>query len=335
MTAMTQSRAEQLQRVSVIWEQHCCLPLDVTAREPDVDQLLRYLAVGGSYVSVNVGFGPHGIGETIRVLAAFRGQVQAHPDKFVLGTTADDVVQAKRSGRLAVGFDLECTNPLEGRLDMVQVYYDLGVRSMLMAYNAETLAGYGCHSDPEGGLKPFGRAVVAEMNRVGMFVDASHSSYRTTMDLFEASAAPVIFSHSVARTLKDHERNVTDEQIRACAQTGGVIGLNGVGIFLGDNDASTAAFVRHLDHVVSLVGPQHAGIGSDFVFELTDLERELAENSQLFPPSYRTLGEPYQFVPPEQLPEIIEAMVDLGYPDDAVTAILGGNFLRLAREVWR
>jgi len=335
MTTTPPARVRPLHDAAVIWEQHCCLPLDVGSREVDVDQLLRYRAAGASYVSVNVGYGPHGIGDTVRTLAAFRHHVQTHTDDFVLATAADDVAAAKGSGRLAVGFDLECTNPLEGRVDLVQVYYDLGVRSMLMAYNSETLAGYGCHSDPDGGLKPFGRAVVAEMNRVGMFVDASHCSFRTSMDLFEASSAPVIFSHSVARALKDHERNITDSQMRACAETGGVIGLNGVGIFLGANDASTAAFVRHLDYVVSVVGPQHVGLGLDYTFDMSDLDRELADNPQLFPPSYRTFGEPFRFVAPEQLPEITAAMVDLGYPDEAVLSILGGNFLRLAGEVWK
>ena len=124
---------------------------------------------------------------------------------------------------------------------MVQAYYDLGVRSMLLTYNGENQAGFGCHAANDTGLTSFGRGVVDEMNRVGMMVDVSHCGYRTSMDALECSASPVIFSHSSMRAVWDHERNIRDDQARACAATGGVIGINGVGIFLGDNDISVQA----------------------------------------------------------------------------------------------
>lgn len=329
------TRAEELHRAAVVWEQHCCLPLDVTTADVDFDQVLRYQASGASYVSVNVGYAPHGIGDTVRTLAVFRSHVLARPDRYVLATTAADVLAAKATGRLAVGFDLECTNPLEGRIEMVQAYYDLGVRSMSMAYNSETLAGFGCHSDPNGPLKPFGWAVVAEMNRVGMLVDASHCGYRTSMDLFEASTQPVIFSHSVAQAIMEHPRNISDEQIRACAESGGVVGVNGVGAFLGpQQDIRTETFVRHVDHIVGVAGSQHVGIGLDYVFDVSDLETELTQHSDLFPTDYPQ-GAFDQFVPPERLPEITAALVDLGYPDDDIVGILGGNLLRVASQVWK
>lgn len=329
------TRAERLHRTALIWEQHCCLPLDVTAADVDFDQVLRYQASGVSHVSVNVGYGPHGIGDTVRTLAVFRSHVLARPDSYVLATTAANVREAKATGRVAVGFDLECTNHLEGRTEMMQTYYDLGVRSMSMAYNSETLAGFGCHNDPNGPLKPFGRAVVVEMNRVGMLVDASHCGYRTSMNLFEASSQPVIFSHSVALAVMEHPRNVSDEQIRACAQNGGVVGVNGVGAFLGQQqDIRTEAFMRHLNQIVSVAGPQHVGIGLNYVFDVSDLETELTQHSDLFPTDYpEDAFDP--FIPPERLPEITTAMVDIGYPDEDIVAILGGNFLRVATQVWK
>ncbi|USX53484.1 dipeptidase [Lentzea sp. HUAS12] len=316
---------------ALVWEQHCCLPLDP---DTDVDELSRYADAGASFVSVNVGYAPHGITDTIRVLSAFRHHVLSNPDRYVLAGSVEDVRTAKATGRLAVAFDLEDANPLEGRTDMVRTYYDLGVRTMLLTYNQRNAAGSGCHDTSDGGLTAFGRDVVAEMNRVGMVVDASHCSYRTSMDVFAASSAPVVLSHSSVRAIHDHERNVGDDQIRACAATGGVVGINGVGIFLGDNDVSTETFVRHVERAVELVGREHVGIGLDFCFEDDDASGELEQNPDLFPASYAQWDR-IGFVEPERLPVIAAALVDRGYPAEAVEGILGGNFLRVARDVWR
>ncbi|MFD7465542.1 dipeptidase [Streptomyces tendae] len=316
---------------ALVWEQHCCLPLDPDTR---VDELWRYAEAGASFVSVNVGYAPHDITDTIRVLSAFRRHVLTNPDRYVMADSADDVRRAKASGRLAVAFDLEDTRPLGGRTETVQTYYDLGVRTMLLTYNQQNDAGSGCHDAADGGLTDFGRDVVAEMNRVGMVVDVTHCSYRTSMDVFAASKAPVVLSHSSMRALHDHERNVWDDQVKACAETGGVIGVNGVGIFLGDNDTSTEAIVRHIDHAVDLVGWEHVGLGLDYCFEADDVNDELTQNPELFPPSYNKWGR-IDFVEPERLPAIAAALSDRGYPREATRGILGENFLRVAQDVWR
>jgi membrane dipeptidase len=120
--------------------------------------------------------------------------------------------------------------------------------------------------------------------------------------------------------------------VRACAATGGVIGINGLGIFLGDNDISVQAMARHIDYAVELVGPQHVGIGTDFVFDTEDLSLEL-ENAQIFPASYRGGGQ-MDFFPPEQLAPLEAELVGRGYPAADIAAIMGGNFLRVARQVW-
>jgi membrane dipeptidase len=312
------------------WEQHCCLPLEAGY---DIAPLRRYRDAGVSYLSVNVGFAPHDIDATMRVLSSWRRQVLLDRDSFALVRTVDDMLEAQRQGRLVVGFDLEDTNPLGGEIGMVQAYYDLGVRSMLMTYNGENMAGFGCHAPDDTGLTGFGRAVVDEMNRVGMMVDVSHCGYRTCMDALERTTSPAIFSHSCMRSVWDHERNIRDDQARACAATGGVIGINGVGIFLGDNDISVQAMARHIDYAVQLVGPQHVGIGTDFVFDTDDLNREL-ENSQIFPPSYRT-GNQMEFFPPEQLGPLEAELAGRGYSVADIAAIMGGNFLRVARQVWK
>jgi membrane dipeptidase len=313
------------------WEQHCCLPLEAGC---DIGPLRRYRDVGVSYLSVNVGFAPHDIDSTMRVLSSWRRQVLLRPDEFVLANTTADLLAAQESGRLAVGFDLEDTNPLGGEIGMVQAYYDLGVRSMLMTYNGENLAGFGCHAPDDTGLTDFGRAVVDEMNRVGMVVDASHCGYRTSMEAIERSSSPVIFSHSSMRALWDHERNIRDDQVLACAATGGVIGINGVGIFLGANDIRVQTMARHVDYAVQLAGPEHVGIGTDYVFDSDDLNRELANSPHLFSAAYRRWGR-MDFVPPEALGPLEAELAGLGYPQDAIAGIMGGNFLRVAQQVWR
>jgi len=144
----------------------------------------------------------------------------------------------------------------------------------------------------------------------------------------------MVFSHSCCRAVWDHPRNVTDEQIRACAEAGGVVGICGVGIFVGPNEIGTDAIVRHIDHAVQLVGPDHVGIGSDYAFDLEDLQRELEQSPHLFPDAYTRWG-PIKFASPEDFATVPAALRQLGYPDDAVAAIVGGNFRRVAQQTWK
>ena len=316
----------------MIWDQHACLPLDPTT---DFDEVVRtYAPLGPSLVSINVGYGSDTSSDVMPVLEAFRTHVLASPDSYVLARAIEDVDAAIASGRVAIIFDLEDTNPLDGRVEMVERYYELGVRTMLMTYNGQNLAGHGCHDDPEGGLTDFGRAVIAEMNRVGMVVDVAHCSIRTSFDAMEASEAPVIVSHTACRALNDHERNVTDDQIRACAETGGVIGITGVGIFLGQNDTRTATLADHVVHAVEVAGVDHVGLGSDYVFDDADLNAELEANPHLFPESYSRWGR-IDFVRPSQLLDLREELTGRGFADAEVEKVLGENFRRVAAAVWR
>lgn len=328
------TRAVELHADALVWDQHTCLPL-----RPDssaIDSLELHTRSGADFVSVNVGFDLTSALDTVKVLSAFRQGVLQRPDRFQLVRTTGDVDAAKASGRLAVSFDLEGTEPLDGCLEMVETYYELGVRTMLMAYNQNNRASGGCHADNDVGLTDFGRAVLGEMNRVGMLVDATHCSRRTTFDLFELSSAPVVFSHSLPARVKVHPRNIDDEQMRACAKADGVIGINGVGIFLGENDISTEALVHAVDSAVQVVGPEHVGLGLDYVFDQEELNAFLRDHRDTFPAGfgYREFF-PHKFASPAQLPEVTEALIDRGYSDDDVRAIMGGNFYRVASHVWR
>jgi membrane dipeptidase len=319
---------------TLVWDQHGCLPL--TPVGSTIDDLALYRDSGVDFVSINVGMDSTPPLDTMKVLSAFRHAVLQQADRYTLVRSAGDVLRAKTTGRLALAFDLEGTEPLDGSLDMIQAYYELGVRTMLIAYNEANRAGGGCHSDPDTGLTEFGAAVVREMNSIGMLVDATHCSRRTTFDLFDSSTAPVVFSHSVPSGVKEHPRNIDDQQILACAATGGVIGINGVGIFLGNNDASSQSVVRAIDYAVQLVGPEHVGLGLDFVFDRAELNAFVAANATTYPQGYgyTELG-PLEFASPAQLPEVMTGLMGLGYSESAIGAIFGGNFLRVATQVWK
>jgi len=270
---------------------------------------------------------------TMRKLAHDRAIFGQHTDRFILIETVDDIFKARSEGRLGIVFSFQGTLPFERDIGLVEVYYQLGVRQALMAYNQKNFVGDGCHEPGDGGLSRFGVSLVQEMNRVGMLVDCSHTGYRTTMDVFEVAKGPVIFSHSNARALWDHERNIRDEQAKACARTGGVVGVNGDGVFVADNDPSTSELFRHIDYFFNLIGPEHVGIGLDFVSDAPLLNTAARAKTGQWPK-----GQGYdmdvKWATPEQLPELTELMLKKGYSDEHVRGILGGNWLRVACDVW-
>ncbi|MBL8334567.1 MAG: membrane dipeptidase [Rubrivivax sp.] len=326
------SPARQLIDTCPVWDHHACMPL----RPHDTSflpQLARHRAAGFDAVTLNVGFGEQGPEEHLRMLAALRHWLLARPDEYLLLLRPDDVDRARASGRLAVGFDIEGANAIGDQLSLVQLYHDLGVRWMLLAYNRPNRVGGGCQADDEG-LTDFGRAVLAEMERVGLQVCLSHTGHRTAREVLDRATRPVIFSHSNCAALHPHPRNISDELIRACAATGGLVGLNGVGIFLGRNDIASETYARHVDHVVQLVGPAHVSIALDYVYDVAELEEHLERMKATFPPGLGyELGA--RFVPPEQLEEIVTVLQGWGYRDADLQALLGGNLLRLARQVWK
>ena len=316
----------------VVWDNHACAPL----RPGDTEflpVLERYRDAGFTTVSLNVGFALDPADQQFAMLKTFRDWVSARPDQYALVSSVEDVRRSAADGRLGVLFDIEGMALLEGQLGLMEQLYAQGVRWMSITYNKNNAVGGGCQ-DEDGGLTAFGRDVIAEAKRVGMVVCCSHTGHRTCRDVMEVTENPVIFSHSNASAIHKHARNIGDELIVACARTGGVVGVNGIGLFLGDNDNRTETYVRHLDHMVQLVGPAHVAIALDYVFDASELDDYLAKNPQLFPPS-EGYAAGLRMVAPEALPEVCDALVRLGYSDDDLALILGGSLLRVAEQVWR
>ena len=334
MTASTASRIDELVRTAVVWDNHTCMPLDPRDAR-FLPQLERLRETGVTVVGMNVGYGEQGIEPHVRMLAHFRAWIKSHPEQYLQVESVDDVALAKQTGRLGIFFDIEGANAIDDQPSLIELYYDLGVRWMLMAYNLNNRVGGGCLDD-DPGLSAFGRAVIAEMNRVGMIPCCSHTGKRTVLDVIAESATPVIFSHSNPRAVWEHPRNIDDEVILACARRGGVIGINGVGAFLAAGDTGSATLARHVDYVAQLAGIDHVAIGLDYVFDQEDLIAAFAATPHLFGSDAQRYGEGgCPFAAPEQIPELASELTAKGYTDDDLRKVLGLNWLRVARAVWK
>lgn len=324
--------ARSLLEKSLVWDNHGCMPLR-PKDEAFLPQLERYRDAGVNAVTLNVGYGEQGVEEHVRMIGHLRRWLGQRQDDYVLVDTTGDIEQARREGKLAVMFDIEGMNAVSDQASLVQLYYDLGVRWMLVAYNRHNRAGGGCQEDDDPGLTPFGRQVLDEMARVGMVACCSHTGHRTAMDVMAYSNHPVIFSHSNARAIHDHPRNVRDEALHACAATGGVVGINGIGLFLTGEGDLIDAYVRHLDYIAQLIGPDHVGLGLDYVFDQTELDDAVSDETAF--PVELGYRRGIQMVPPEATAEIVERLLGLGYSDENIGSVLGGNLLRVAKQVWR
>lgn len=325
------TNAQTILDSEVIWDAHSGFMPDPAA---DLNNLRIWRDAGVNYLSIDVGFDLLAWEQTVATLASFRHWILARPSDYALVSSADEILAAKASGRLAITFDIEGMNALNGRIEMVEFYHRLGVRQMLFAYNRNNLAGGGCH-DTDTGLTDFGRQVIDEMNRLGMFVDVSHTGYRTTMEVMEYTDRPVIFSHSNPKALCGHGRNITDEQITACARTGGIIGMVGLNRFLGEGRTDSERLADHIEYLIDLVGPRHVGIGMDYAFpvKLDGIDNVIADNPQFWPRDEYPEGAT-TYAAPGQTRELIEVLLRRGQPERAVRDVMGGNFLRLAREIW-
>jgi membrane dipeptidase len=334
MIKLIDQRARNLYRSTLVWDAHSGFMPEPTA---DLSNLKIWREAGVDYLSIDVGFDLLSWEHTVRTLAAFRHWILGHADEFALAGTVEDIHRAKSEGKMAVTFDIEGMNALDGRVEMVEFYHRLGVRQMLFAYNRNNLAGGGCH-DEDTGLTDFGRAVIDEMNRLGMFVDVTHCGYRTSLDAMEYSSQPVIFSHSNPRALCNHERNITDEQIKACAATRGVIGVVGLNLFLGTDDIGAQALASHVDYLLDVAGPRHVGIGLDYAFPVdksSNFNEQVRANPTFWPPNRGYGDREVLFVAPAHLLELADILLGRGHSEEVVRGVLGENFLRLAGEVWR
>jgi len=299
--------------------------------------------------------GAEAVRRTLELRDAMQSVLDAHPRQIELATTTSEVERITRAGKIAAVLTLEGGHQIADNLAVLRVYHRLGIRSMTLThFRNNNWADASTDRPQHGGLTDFGREVVREMNRLGMIVDVSHVSDKTFYDTLAVTTKPVIASHSSCRALSDVPRNMNDDQIRALARNGGVMGINfGAGFVNGRDGAAlrqrigqavatdprlfgraldqfAAAdylkeysqmrpalatlddVVRHVVHAVEIAGVDHVGIGSDWD-GINTVPRGLEDVSKM--------------------PALTAALLEHGFSEKDIRKILGGNFLRVLREV--
>jgi membrane dipeptidase len=266
----------------------------------------------------------------------------AHQDFVVRGETIADIERAFADGQVAVIAALEAATPIENELDRIDVLYGFGLRMLGVTYSESNALGSGCRETTDGGLTGFGHRAVERMNRLGILIDVSHAGDRTSVETIRASTAPVCISHSGSRELWPISKCKPDDVIRACAERGGVIGLEaapGTTMVKPDlEEASIATFMRHFEYCVDLVGIDGVTFGPDTFFGdhagtyLTPQGALLASGDS-----------EYDSVVPEYVvglenigdfPNIVRWLVKHGYSDDDIAKAIGGNTLRVLAQAW-
>lgn len=267
----------------------------------------------------------------------------AHQDMVFLATTTRDLRRAKEEGRIAFVVSLEGAAMIENELDRIDVLYGLGVRCLGIAYSEGNALGAGLKEPRDGGLTVFGRRAVERMNKLGMAIDVSHSGDRTSLDTIEVSEKPVFITHAGARALWDSNRLKPDDVIVACAEKGGVIGIEAAPhttITEKRPRHTLDSFMEHFEYCVDLVGIDHVAFGPDTLYgDHVGLHHALAEQLSI---GASRGGLPYPEVeyveglenPTEAMQNIVRWLVKHGYSDEDVAKVAGGNVLRVLDEVW-
>jgi membrane dipeptidase len=317
-------------RESLVWDM--VFPLEPWCGN-DLDALARHRQAGFHHVSLTVAGDNHNIGEAVQRIGAARREILAR-DELMLIESLDDLETARTSNRLAITLHCEGSRCFERNLDMVETFRALGIRHNLLAFNQTNSAGGGCAEKFDGGISNFGRSLVQEMQRVGMLVDLSHTGQRTSLDALELATRPMVFTHSMAAAVHPHFRNLSDEQIKACAASGGVIGMSSCSEYMGDAACANEALFRHIDHIAELVGADHIGLGLDFVFDPAALNAWIRTRPEEWPGTDSPDWAGFAYAVPEQIPALAGLLLDKGYPASAVRGILGGNWLRVCGAAW-
>lgn len=231
-------------------------------------------------------------------------------DQIRLVTRAQDMLDAKAANHLAAVLVMENSDGLAGSIHVLQMIHRVGVRVIGFTHNPRSDAADGVgETQTGGGLTSFGKELVQAMNELGMMIDVAHLSEHGFWDVLKHSASPVIASHACCRALCDHPRNLTDEQLRALAQAGGVVGITFVPFFVDDNQPTFGRLIDHIEHAIDVAGVDHVGIGSDF-----DGGGTLVDDATKFP-------------------SIAAALKERGHGDDAIKKVMGQNHFRLFQQV--
>lgn len=242
--------------------------------------------------------------------------------------TRSDLPEKVRPGNISFLLHFEGGMPLQGSIHQLRNFYRLGLRSMQLTWNFRNELGDGVWENrTKGGLTRFGVEVIKEMNRLGMVVDLSHMNREGFFQSLEVATAPVIVSHANACALLDNPRNLGDDQLKAIAAQGGLVGIFALPDRVAKKDANLEDLLKHLDYMVELMGIEHVALGLDFI--KYDGPRTLKD--QHHPLHKRTYVKDFEEI--EDMPKLIEGLVRHGYKEKEIALILGGNSLRVFKNI--
>lgn len=270
----------------------------------------------------------------------------AHQDEVVVARTVQDILDAKRDGHLAFVMGTESAGMIENDLDRIDVLYGLGIRQMGLVYSEANTLGSGQKERRDGGLTAFGRRAVERMNALGVLIDVSHASDRTCLDAIESSAKPVAITHAGARAVWPILRMKPDEVLKACAERGGVLGIEAAPhttVSYDHRAQSIDSVMDHFTYAVDLMGIEHVAFGPDTLYgDHANFQRAIGDiigASTVFDAgdleSERVSHVDGLENPSENFRNITGWLVEHGYRDSEIQAVLGGNILRILNEVWR
>lgn len=276
--------------------------------------------------------------ETVLNVERWNGWFRDHPDLVRQAFTGEDVRQARRDGVTAVVFGFQNPSPIEDDLGLVEVWHRLGVRFMQLTYNNQSLLATGAYEENDAGLTRMGREVVAEMNRLGMVIDMSHSAERSTLEAIEASTRPVAITHANPHWWHAALRNKTDTVLKALTGTGGMLGFSLYPHHLKDGSGcALESFCAMIAECAERYGVVHLGFGSDLCQDQPDAVVEWMRNGRWT--RTRDYGEGSADAPgfPDMPPwfrdnrdweNIREGLAAVGFSEGDVAALMGGNWLR-------
>jgi membrane dipeptidase len=308
---------------------------------PDVLQAVRQSGI----TAVNFTISDPTFEGTVGNIALVESLVEQHPEAFLIVRLLSDIARAKRENKIGIMQGFQYTAFLEEKPDRIEMFRQIGVRIMQLAYNNRSIFGDGCLEPGNAGLSKAGIAAVKKMNDVGVAVDLSHSGYRTTSDGIAQSAKPVLISHSGCAAVYAHPRNKPDEILKALADRGGYFGVYLMPYVVASPTVPTREHVLdHVVHAINVCGADHVGIGSDGSIQKTVLtpEQKAAFDQDIARRKKLGIGAPgedrYPYVPdlngPDHMEVIALELAKRGQPTAVIEKVLGANFQRVIGEIW-
>ncbi len=302
------------------------------------ERIFRQMREGGvDAVHVTIAYHEN-FRETVMNFSRWNRWFEDHPDLIMRGMRGDDVRQARRMNRTAIFFGFQNPSPIEDDIGLVEIVHQLGARFMQLSYNNQSLLATGCYEDEDPGLTRMGREVIAEMNRVGLVVDMSHSAERSTLEAIACSTRPIAITHANPASWAPALRNKSDRVIRALAESGGMLGFSLYPHHLKNKSACTLeSFCEMIARTAEMIGAEHFGVGSDLCQDQPDSVvkwmrmgrwtkgEDFGEGSATapgFPPM------PNWFEDNRHFHRIEDGLRAIGFDAYETAGIMGGNWLR-------